>query len=244
MFVSRIIWKEILYYFSSSFCSGLFKYKVLRYNTVRISNNSEVKASSSVRNNDPRYFTRHQRKFTRDTRPAPFRFSRYFWPLSPPSFFLGTNSSPTWLGSQALFPLSHSVPLSFWTDIFVIICSDFQEALSLLVYRNLRYMDAQVCFLKVWFKTWIDHFFQISAEISRMDVWKHWSLSGLLTFSMLAESLRSFDLSRKIEGDSVCRVIDQILGSYLLSCMAFSVYEVVRVTCLSQSWFIYISPGA
>ena len=149
VFVSRIIWKEILYYFSSSFCSGLFKYKVLRYNTVRISNNSEVKASSSVRNNDPRYFTRHQRKFTRDTRPAPFRFSRYFWPLSPPSFFLGTNSSPTWLGSQALFPLSHSVPLSFWADIFVIICSDFQEALSLLVYRNLWYMDAQVCFLKV-----------------------------------------------------------------------------------------------
>ena len=51
MFVSRIIWKEILYYFSSTFCSGLFKYKVLRYNTVRISNNSQVKASSSVRNN-------------------------------------------------------------------------------------------------------------------------------------------------------------------------------------------------
>ena len=56
------------------------------------------------------------------------------------------------------------------TDIFVIICSDFQEALSLLVYRNLWYMDAQVCFLKVLFKTWIDHFFQISTEISSMDV--------------------------------------------------------------------------
>ena len=52
------------------------------------------------------------------------------------------------------------------TDTFVIICSDFQEALSLLVYRNLWYMDAQVCFLKVLFKTWIDHFFQISTEIS------------------------------------------------------------------------------
>ena len=52
------------------------------------------------------------------------------------------------------------------TDIFVIICSDFQEALSLLVYRNLWYMDAQVCFLKVLFITWIDHFFQISTEIS------------------------------------------------------------------------------
>ena len=115
---------------------------------------------------DPRHFTRHQRKFTRDTRPAPFRFSRYFWPPSPPSFFLGTNTSPTLLGSQALFPLTHSVPLSFWADIFVIICSDFQEALSLLVYRNLWYMDAQVCFLKVLFKTWIDHFFQISTEIS------------------------------------------------------------------------------
>ena len=79
------------------------------------------------------------------------------------------------------------------TDIFVIICSDFQEALSLLVYNT-------------------DH-----------------------SFSMLAEALRSFHLSRKIEGDSVRRVIDQILGSYLLSCMAFSVYEVVRVTCLSPS---------
>ena len=32
MFVSRIIWKEILYYFSSIFFNGLFKYKVLRYN--------------------------------------------------------------------------------------------------------------------------------------------------------------------------------------------------------------------
>ena len=53
VFVSRIIWKEILYYFSSTFFSGLFKYKVLRYNTVRISNNSQVKASSSVRNNAP-----------------------------------------------------------------------------------------------------------------------------------------------------------------------------------------------
>ena len=50
MFVSRIIWKEILYY-SSTFFSDLFKDKVLRYNTVRISDNSQVKASSSVRNN-------------------------------------------------------------------------------------------------------------------------------------------------------------------------------------------------
>ena len=114
---------------------------------------------------DPRHFTRHQRKFTRDTRPAPFQFSRCLWPPSPPSFFLGTNTSPTLLGSQALFPLTHSVPLSFSAQ-FVIICSDFQEALSLLVYRNLWYMDAQVCFLKVLFKTWIDHFFQISTEIS------------------------------------------------------------------------------
>ena len=29
-------------------------------------------------------------------------------------------------------------------------------------------------------------------------------------------------VNRKIEGDSVWRVIDQILGFYLLSCMAFS----------------------
>ena len=87
------------------------------------------------------------------------------------SFFLPrhqhfTNTSLTSLGSQASFP--HSLPLSFSAQIdpFVIICSDFQEALSLLVYRNLWYMDAQVCFLKVLFKTWIDHFFQISTEIS------------------------------------------------------------------------------
>ena len=59
------------------------------------------------------------------------------------------------------------------TDIFIIICIGFQEALSLLVYRNLWYMDAQVCFLKVLFKTWIDHFFQLSTEISSMDVGKH-----------------------------------------------------------------------
>ena len=61
---------------------------------------------------------------------------------------------------------------------------------------------------------------------------------------MLAESLRSFDLSRKIEGDSVRRVIDQIPGSYLLSCMAFSVYEVVRVTSLQAADFRVIGRGA
>ena len=105
-------------------------------------------------------------------------------------------------------------------------------------------MDAQVCFLKVLFKTWIDHFFQISTEISSDGRSKTLITFGLITFSMLAESLRSFDLSRKIKGDSVRRVIVQILGSYLLSCTGFSVYEVVRVTCLSQSLFIYISPAA
>ena len=65
---------------------------------------------------DPRHLTRHPQKFTRDTRLAPFRFSRYFWPPSRPSFFLGTNTSPTLLGSQALFPLTYSVPLSFWAQ--------------------------------------------------------------------------------------------------------------------------------
>ena len=99
-------------------------------------------------------------------------------------------------------------------------------------------------FWKFYLKPGLITSFRSALRSVRMDVWKYWSLSGLITFSMLAESLRSFDLSRKIEGDSVCRVIDQILGSYLLSCMAFSVYEVVCVTCLSQSWFIYISPGA
>ena len=37
---------------------------------------------------------------------------------------------------------------------------------------------------KVLFITWIDHFFQNSTENSSMDVWKHWSLSGWLTFSI------------------------------------------------------------
>ena len=145
---------------------------------------------------DPRHFIRHQRKFTRDTRPAQFRFSRYFWLPSPPSFFLGTNTSPTLLGSQALFPLTHSVrsvPLSFWTDIFVIICSDFQEALSLLVYRNLWYMDAQVCFLKVLFKTWIDHFFQINTEISsdgRLKILITFRFNNLFDASRVASIFR------------------------------------------------------
>ena len=83
---------------------------------------------------------------------------RYFWP----PFFLSTNTSLTLLCCQALFPMTHRPQ----TDIFVIICIGLQEALSLLVYRNLWYMDAQVCFLKVLFITWIDHFFQNSTEIS------------------------------------------------------------------------------
>ena len=99
-------------------------------------------------------------------------------------------------------------------------------------------------FWKFYLKPGLITSFRSALRSVRMDVRKHWSLSGLITFSMLAESLRSFDLSRKIKGDSVRRVIVQILGSYLLSCTGFSVYEVVRVTCLSQSLFIYISPAA
>ena len=82
-------------------------------------------------------------------------------------------------------------------------------------------------FWKFYLKPGLITSFRSALRSVRMDVWKYWSLSGLITFSMLAESLRSFDLSRKIEGDSVRRVIDQILGSYFLSCVAFSVYEVV-----------------
>ena len=90
---------------------------------------------------------------------APLQSSlRYFWP----PFFLSTNTSPTLLCCQALFPMTHRPQ----TGIFVIICIGFQEALSLLVYRNLWYMDAQVCFVKVLFITWIDHFFLNSTEIS------------------------------------------------------------------------------
>ena len=194
------------------------------------------------------FLTRDILPATSDNLPAtrdPRRFDSHAifgLPLLPLSSSAPTPPRRCWAARP--FSHWHTNSSSFVLGTFVIICSDFQEALSLLVYRNLWYMDAQVCFLKVLFKTWIDHFFQISTEISSMDVRKHRSLSGSITFSMLAESLRSFDLSRKIEGDSVRRVIDQILGSYLLSCMAFSVYEVVRVTCLSQIWFIYISPGA
>ena len=53
------------------------------------------------------------------------------------------------------------------------------------------------------------------------------------------ESLRSFDLCRKIEGDSVRTVVsDQILVSYVyvLSYMVFSVCEVARVTCHWRVW--------
>ena len=52
-------------------------------------------------------------------------------------------------------------------------------------------------------------------------------------------------VNRKIEGDSVWRVIDQILGSYLLSCMAFSVYEVIRVSnaCRKVGLFTFLRPG-
>ena len=52
-------------------------------------------------------------------------------------------------------------------------------------------------------------------------------------------------MNRKIEGDSVRRVIDQILGSYLLSCMAFSVYEVIRVSnaCRKVGLFMFLRLG-
>ena len=61
-----------------------------------------------------------------------------------------------------------------------------------------------------------------------------------LVSTLLAESLRSFDLSRKIEGDSVRRVFDQILGSYLLSCMAFSVLIRSRLHDLSVTKLVYL----
>ena len=90
--------------------------------------------------------------------------------------------------TQFLFCFGHRQ-----TDIFVIICSDFQEALSLLVYRNLWYMDAQVCFLKVLFKTWIDHFFQINTEISsdgRLKILITFRFNNLFDASRVASVLR------------------------------------------------------
>ena len=77
-------------------------------------------------------------------------------------------------------------------------------------------MHAQVCFLKVLFKTWINHFFQNSTEISSDGRLKTLITFRLTTFrlvsTLLAEALRSFHLSRKIARDSVHRVLDQILG--------------------------------
>ena len=85
---------------------------------------------------------------------------------------------------------------------------------------------------------WITSF-RTALRSVRMDVWKHWSLSGW-PHSLLAESLRSFDLSRKIARDSVRRVVDQILGSYLLSCMAFSVLIRSRSRNLSVAKLVYL----
>ena len=95
-------------------------------------------------------------------------------------------------------------------------------------------------FWKFYLKPGLITSFRSALRSVRMDVWKYWSLSGLITFSMLAESLRSFDLSRKIEGDSVRRVIDQILGSYLLSCMAFSVWIRSRSRDWSVAKLVYL----
>ena len=36
-------------------------------------------------------------------------------------------------------------------------------------------------------------------------------------------------------------VLDTTREQRFLSCMAFSVYKVVRVACLSRSWFVYAS---
>ena len=138
------------------------------------------------------------------------------------SFVLGTDHRPTFLSS---FVVTFKKRCLY---SFIGICGTWMHRFA---------------FWKFYLKPGLITSFRSALRSVRMDVRKHWSLSGLITFSMLTESLRSFDLSRKIEGDSVPRVTDQILGSYFLSCVAFSVYEVVRVTCLSQSWFIYISPG-
>ena len=57
-------------------------------------------------------------------------------------------------------------------------------------------------FWKFYLKPGLITSFRSALRSVRMDVRKHWSLSGLITFSMLAESLRFCDLSRKIKGDS------------------------------------------
>ena len=116
------------------------------------------------------------------------------FPLLPLSFSAPTPPRRCW----AARPYSHWHTQFFLfghrpTDIFVIICSDFQEALSLLVYRNLWYMDAQVCFLKVLFKTWIDHFFQISTEISsdgRLKILITFRVNNLFDASRVASIFR------------------------------------------------------
>ena len=129
------------------------------------------------------------------------------------SFVLGTDHRPTFLSS---FVVTFKKRCLY---SFIGICGTWMHRFA---------------FWKFYLKPGLITSFRSALWSVRMDVRKHWSLSGL-TFSMLVKSLRSFDLSRKIEEDSVLRVIDQILCSYLLSCMTFSVYEVARVTCLSMS---------
>ena len=113
---------------------------------------------------------------------------------------------------MSLFPLTHLVPLLFWALLSSFVVTFKKRCLYLFIGICGTWVHRFV-FWKLYLKPGLITSFRLALRSVWMDVWKHWSLSGLITFSMLPEALRSCDLSRKIEGDSVCRVIDQILGS-------------------------------
>ena len=122
---------------------------------------------------------------------------------------------------MSLFPLTHLVPLLFWALLSSFVVTFKKRCLYLFIGICGTWVHRFV-FWKLYLKPGLITSFRLALRSVWMDVWKHWSLSGLITFSMLPEALRSCDLSRKIEGDSVRRVIDQILGSYLLAGMGLA----------------------
>ena len=162
------------------------------------------------------------RHFTRGMRPLPFRSSRYFL-ASLSSLFLPRHQHLPDVAEQPGLILTDTLSSPFVLGTFVSFVVTFKKRCLYLFIGICGTWMHRFVFWKLYLKPGLITSFRLALRSVWMDVRKHRSLSGLITFSMLAGSLWSFDLSRKIEGDSVLRVIDQVLGSYLLSCMAFSV---------------------
>ena len=98
-------------------------------------------------------------------------------------------------------------------------------------------MHVQVYFLKVLFKTWINHFFQNSTEISSDG-----RLKTLITFRLTTFRLVSTLLGRSHETLFTGYLIRS--SAYLLSCVAFSVLIRNRWRNLSVAKLVYVSPKA